>query len=300
MTTPPIELLDESSCCWHESNVPLQERGVRMSWLVKLVDSIYEHTNWPLWQDYTRRLEQAERAESQRKAALWNDNIPEPEWVDTREPELLELTTRQFVAQHVIPFTALLKIPLYARIPESERGKPSVFLSHAWDAIVLAKGKGRWGRYGTLDAFGPGVAGIQDEFVWIDFVCYNQHTVAEESIAFDMESIVKSIGKVAFAVTPVSLFDRIWCLWEVLSVARNPGVDSQFCAAPGYQTDKRLMVNAFFEAFTSVTSAGSTKREDKDKILGAMNSYFGSTDAADDYIRHLIKRGMSHPWFGLH
>jgi hypothetical protein len=271
-----------------------------MSWLVNLVDSIYEETNWPLWQDYIKRLEQAERAESQRKAALWNDNIPEPEWVDTHQPELLELTTRQFVAQYVIPLTESLKIPLYARVPGSERGKPSVFLSHAWDAVILAKGKGKWGRYGTFDAFGPGIAGVHDKFVWIDFVCYNQHRLAEETIAFDMESIVKSIGKAAFAVTPTPLFDRIWCLWEVLSVARNPGVDQQFCAAPGYQSDKRMIVNSFFAAFSSVASARSTIWEDKQKILSAMTTYFGSTDTADHYIKDLMKRGMSDAWFGLH
>ena len=54
----------------------------------------------------------------------------------------------------------------------------------------------------------PASRGVREEFVWIDIACYNQHTIAEETIAFDMEAIVKSIGKVAFAVASTPLFNN--------------------------------------------------------------------------------------------
>jgi hypothetical protein len=211
--------------------------------------------------------------------------------------ELLELTTRDLVARHIVPITSAAAAPLYALVPESERGRPGVFLSHAWSNAIWAAGPG---RYGTLDAFDEkGIAGIDAEYVWIDIVCYNQHTLAEGNIAFDMEAIVRSIGKIAFAVTPTPLFDRIWCLWEVLAAART-GSRLQFCAAPGYRTDKRMIVNDFFKSFSSVTQAKATIDRDYDVLLSAMLSYFGSAEAADAYIKDVMKREMSSAWFELY
>jgi hypothetical protein len=296
---PNVELLvDEQSCSWRERDVDLRDRGIRLSWLTSFVESIYRNANEPLLNTYRDQLSKYDRAVAQQKASLYGpwDNIPWVAAIHPEEPKLLELTTHALVAEHVIPLTQSLKAPLYARVPPSHRGKPTVFLSHAWDAVILSLPAR--GRLGTLDGFGPGVAGVTEEFVWIDFVCYNQHKLMEEAIAFDMESIVQSIGKVSFAVTPVPLFNRIWCLWELLSVSRNDCV-SQFCAAPGYRTDKRVIVNDFLKAFTSVTTARATKSADYNTLMSAIVGYFGSTEAADNYIMDLMKGGMGDPWFGL-
>jgi hypothetical protein len=298
-------LLDEQSCSWQERDVPLSERGIRLSWLYNFIDSVlYRDALDDYQRNYKSRMAEYERALAQQKAYLYGpwDNIP---WIDAtppREPVLLQLTTRQFVNQYVIRLTEQLQAPLYARVPTSQRGKPTAFLSHAWDAVLLGVPRHSLSLKsyrGTLDAFGQGIAGVQDEFVWIDFVCYNQHKLTEETIAFDMEAIITSIGKVAFAVTPVPLFDRLWCLWELLSVSRA-ACQTLFCAAPDYRSEKRTTVNDFFNAFTSVTNARASNHEDYGKLLGAMVSRFGSTIAADVYITDLMKRGMRSEWFELY
>jgi hypothetical protein len=293
-----VTLLNAGAISWRETDVPLHARGVRFGWLMNFVRSLYWEVNAPRQKRHQEQLVAAEQAEYQRRAALYGpwDNIPEPDPVHVDEFELFELTTRDLVARHIVPVTSSAAAPLYALVPPSERGRPGVFLSHAWSNAIWAAGPG---RYGTLNAFGKGVAGVDAEYVWIDIVCYNQHTLAEGNIAFDMESIVKSIGKVAFAVTPTKLFDRIWCLWEVLAAART-GSKLQFCAAPGYRTEKRMIVNDFFSSFSSVTQAKATMDRDYDILLSAMISYFGAAEAADAYIKEVMKREMSNPWFELY
>lgn len=293
-------LQDEASCSWVERDVPLHARGVQLSWLIEFVECIYRCANQQLLDTYRDEIKVYERALAQQKASMlgpW-DNIPWVEAVHPKEPQLLELTTQTLVDDYIKPLTESLAAPLYARVPASERGKPTVFLSHAWSSLVLSLSG--TGRRGTLDAFSlSGIAGVKEEFAWIDFVCYNQHELADENIVFDMESLVKTIGKVAFAVTPVPLFNRIWCLWELLSVILNEA-ESQFCAAPGYRSEKRVMVNDFLNAFTSVTAARATKRKDYDDLLNAILAHFGSTEAADTYITNLMKSGMGNPWFELY
>jgi hypothetical protein len=83
-------------------------------------------------------------------------------------------------------------------------------------------------------------------------------------------------------------------------VARIGDDRFQFCAAPGFRTDKRMMVNEFFESFTSAEQAKATKQEDRQAILGAINHHFGSTATADSFIKDLMRRGMAHCWFELY
>lgn len=278
-------LLDKSACAWNESDVPLHQRGVRLKWLQDFVHSIYK----PYYDIYLSQIAAQERAEAQRKAHLlgvW-DNIPWPEPVTIVPLSSYELTTQEFVDRHVVPLTHSLRAPLYARIPHSERGEPTCFLSHAWSHNVLAFNAS---GDGTLDAFGTGVS--THEFVWIDFACYNQHTLTPDTIAFDMEELIKCIGKVAFAVTGTNLFDRIWCLWELIAVSRA-SAKVQFCVGARYRPDMVVALNRFFEGFISVEVAHATKREDTARMLAAMGAVFGSIAAANNYIRDLMRENMS-------
>lgn len=300
-----VDLLDERSCHWNEADVPLAERGVRFSWLRNFVMSIY-------WQRY--QLAQDVKYWSGRKAKYFTEVPTYDElsikWreINTRLKELgirldepnafYETTIHELVALYIVPLTKTIRAPLYALVPPSDRGKPEVFLSHAWANSVLSQSE--MFLDGTLDAFDrEGIAGIKEEFVWIDFACFNQHMLAPDTIAFDMEALIRSIGNVAFAVTTTPLFDRIWCLWEVLSVSQA-GAKARFCVPPGYRTEKRQMVNKFFESFKSVKEARATKMGDYEKLLAAMISRFGSIAAADEYIRKLMRGGMGHPWFELY
>jgi hypothetical protein len=149
-----------------------------------------------------------------------------------------------------------------------------------------------------MDAFGRGVAGVHEKYVWIDFVCYNQHKVEVDSIAFDMEKLIRAIGRVAFAVTPIPLFDRVWCLWEVVSVARN-GATSKFCVSPGYKTDSRVLVNRFYEAFRGVGHARASLESDREKILGALEQHFGTLAEADKFIDELMRSCLTLGYAGL-
>jgi hypothetical protein len=293
-------LLVESPAGWEERAIPLEARGVSREWLSGFIDAIYRNHNEPLRQDYHRRRDAVTAYDQQRSAADHMDWVPQPTGPrpSDADPDYVEFSTRQFVADIVLPLTAAHRVPLYARVPEAERGQPNIFLSHAWDAVLLAKGEGQYGRYGTMDAFGRGVAGVQEKYVWVDFVCYNQHTVGVDSIAFDMEQLIRAIGQVAFAITPIPLFDRVWCLWEVVSVARN-SVRSRFCVGPGYRTDTRVLVNHFFEAFKGVRHARASLESDRQKILGALEQNFGTLGEADAFIVKLMRSSMSGGYFGL-
>jgi hypothetical protein len=294
------ELIDEQSCRWNEADVPLPERGVRFSWLCNFIRSIYWERNQPV----REQLELRESVRKWEKHAQWSmDDLPTPDAykgidLSRPEPEFYDATIHDLVAQYIVPLTQAIRAPLYARVPLSDRGKPEVFLSHAWANSVLSPVP-QW-HGGTFDAFNSeGIVGIKEKFVWIDFVCYNQHTITPDTIAFDMEAIIRSIGNVAFAVTMTPLFDRIWCLWEVLSVSQT-GAKARFCVGPGYRTDKRVMVNKFFEAFKSVKDARSTKTGDYEKLLAAMLARFGSIAAADEHIRTLMREEMGPNWFELY
>jgi hypothetical protein len=289
-----VELIDEQSCLWNEVDVPLPERGVRFSWLCNFVRSIYWQRNEPV-REQLRLREQARLWKDCERQHLGNLSTPDAlkaVRLNGPEPKFYEATVHNLVAEHIVPLTKAIRAPLYARVPPSDRGKPEVFLSHAWANSVLSPAP-QW-QGGTLDAFNSeGIAGIKEEFVWIDFACYNQHAIAAETIAFDIEAIIRSIGNVAFAITMTPLFDQMWCLWEILSVSQT-GARARFCVGPGCRTDKLEMVNKFFEAFKSVKEARATKTGDYDKLLAAMISRFGSIAAADEHIRKLMREEMGH------
>jgi hypothetical protein len=281
----PDDLLGESEGgTWDDASIPLERRGVSLAWLGELIKSITWYANAP----GREALEADERAEYQRRASIHFDNVPWPDPVYVPEP--IAYRTREFVGQYVVQKTAGVRGPLYALAPARARGEPSRFISHAWDSYLYIEGH----SFGIMDAIGPGIAGVKEAFVWIDIACYNQHS--DLQVAPDMERVIGTIGKIAFPITPIPLFDRIWCLWELLCAARVDA-DIQFCAAPGFRTDKRIMVNDFIRAFTSVKDAKASVSEDREIILREVAAHFGSFDQADDYIRILLEKGLSDPWF---
>jgi hypothetical protein len=162
---------------WNDSEVPLAQRGIRLSWLRELVESVTWRANEPR----RRALEADERAYYQQKASIHFDNVPWPEPVHV--PEQVTFTTRQFVSECIKPWTSSVKGPLYAIAPAQAKGVPQVFISHAWDSYLFIEGH----QFGVLDAIGPGIAGVQAEFVWIDIACYNQH--AHMQVAPDMWNV---------------------------------------------------------------------------------------------------------------
>lgn len=276
LTEPPhyLDLLNvRERQVWRDDLVPLAKRGVRGTWLTKLVDSLTWYANQPV-REAEKRYEQYA---NQARAAMWLDNVPEPEPVPA-PPKPVVYTTRELVSAHILPLTQAIRAPLYALAPETERGTPQLFVSHSWDAFTYLQGAG----FGTLDS----VLNIKEEFLWIDIACYNQHTF--EAVAKDMESVIQSIGAIGFAITHAALFDRIWCLWELLCAARASDRDLRLLHGIGHQQDMMRVENACFESFSSVEKAQALKDEDRKDILGQIRRHFGTFEAADSYIRHLM------------
>jgi hypothetical protein len=61
--------------------------------------------------------------------------------------------------------------------------------------------------------------------------------------------------------------------------------------------DKRIMVNEFIRAFTSVQNARASISADREVILREIVAHFGSLNRADEYIRDLLDKRLSNPWF---
>ena len=156
-------LLPLEASSWHESDVPLGQRGVRFSWLYDFVAKVWENLDAFIAAEWAKY-------HSVEKAAMYGPwDIPEPELPAYSRHMIENLqTTRQFVSNLIAPLTRPISAPLYARVPPEHRGVPSVFVSHTWSSTALAQ------AHGSLDIV---LDHYRDAFVWIDIACYNQHTV---------------------------------------------------------------------------------------------------------------------------
>jgi hypothetical protein len=150
---------------WREENVPPSERGVSLHWLRAFVADRQASVNEP------RRLaiEQGDRARAHNEAGRWGRH----EMPDMEIPKVSPyyfLNTHGLVSQFVAPLTQDIRGPLFALLPPEHRGRPTAFISHTWKSLLIGPQRQ---RIGTLDAAHQ----EKDELVWIDFACYNQHTV---------------------------------------------------------------------------------------------------------------------------
>ncbi len=265
-------LEDPNEVCWSDTIVLLHERGVDLYWLLNFVRAV---------NDQLRSMER-EYLEQER-ASLIVDNIPAPEPLPFAFNE--EITPRFLVQNLIVPLTKVFAGPLYARLPIECRGSPSRFVSHTWDTSLLS------GPFSTLAALrGAG-------YVWIDIVCYNQHRA--ESIATDMKAVVESIGELHIPLIGIAPFERLWCLWELLC-AHTVNAKVKIVEPEVTQYDLGMMMRYFREKFKSVEIAATTLPEDREQILAAIVSEFGSTRRADEYIRRLVEGTLSKesdkPW----
>jgi hypothetical protein len=268
---------------WSESEVPLAERGVRVSWVIGLVRDLLEDINRPRGE----AIEAGERAISHNKAGMWGLH-DQPDMEVPTVPAYALLNVRSLVEHFVLPVTAALRAPVWAYVPAEHRGKPNYFLSHTWSSLLLGPPQQ---EIGTLDA-------IQhiEGFVWIDFVAYNQHAI--RSIPTEMEEVIGEIGKVIFAGTPVPTLGRIWCLWELLCANRT-GTEFDVAVRPGYRNDKILAVNTLYRSFIGVEKAAATKQEDLEIINAEVLSQFGSAEAANAHLDRALRDRFSGSQYEL-
>jgi hypothetical protein len=271
---------------WREENVPHSDRGVSLQWLFAFVAQLQASVDEP------RRLavEQGDRARAHNKAGQWGrHDMPDMEIPEV--PPNYFLNTHGLVSQFIAPLTQEIRGPLFALVPPEHRGRPTAFISHTWNSLLVGPQRQ---RIGTLDA----VSEEKDEFVWIDFACYNQHTVEHKGISADMLEVIKTIENLVVAVTPTPLYNRSWCLWE-LYCADTIGLTPKFRVCTGFRNDKVQSVNALYRSFSGVESARSISVQAEQEILNAFISRYGSVETANAAVKAMLERQLGSSWHEL-
>src|SRR5262245_33928822 len=110
--------LRPESVSWRDDDVPLHARGISIEWLGRFAEAVKSE-----WDGVKQRHE------FQRRATVYSD-MPEPGPLPF--PEDQEITSAFLVRNIIQPMTTSLAAPLYARVPDAFRGRPQMFISHAW------------------------------------------------------------------------------------------------------------------------------------------------------------------------
>jgi formylglycine-generating enzyme required for sulfatase activity len=275
---------------WSEAGVPPEHRGVSRKWLCGFIEQLQLEINAPR----DEAIKQAQYAAQHNEAGRWGrhdrPDLPIPDI-----PPYQFLDTHGFVAAIVKPLTERNRAPFYALVPEQFRGRPTAFVSHTWSSFLIGPPRQRIGSLDALNSFG---ADAGDEFIWIDFVCYNQHAVKDEAIAQDMLRLIEAIGKLSVCATPTPIYTRSWCLWELLSSQRT-GAKVDLCVHPGYRNDKILAVNTLYRSFKGVGRAKSSAHHDQKWIYDGVVAFFGSEERANAEIEALIEDRFGSGWHEL-
>jgi len=273
------DLLSDSGLLWSDDDVPLHERGVELSWLSDFV--------WTVYRDWHRVLE---KHESQTRASNYFDWVPEPGPLPF--PPGQEMTPEFLVRDVIRPLSRGPVSPLYALVPHECRGRPDLFVSHPWSNHLVGN------AFATLQAL---ISPLRErgpvKFVWLDVVSYNQHHV--EGIAADMKAVVAAIGRVGIPMINAVPFSRLWCLWELLC-AHVAQAEVAVFEPSGSAYDIGYVARVFQDEWESVERAATTLPADREQILGAMVSTFGSVAKADEHVRQLVSSMLSKdsdkPW----
>jgi hypothetical protein len=272
-------LIAEDKLSWNDNDIPLHKRGVSVSWLIDFVHEVDR-----AWQDVVKQHERDRKA-SLYFDAPWPDPLP-------FAPDLR--MSAVFLVNYVIrPMTRVVGAPLYVRVPEQCRRKPDVFVSHAWSNPLAC-----WGAFSTLYTLDSPLRSWEPrKFVWIDLACYNQHRV--ECVAEDMRAVIASVGRVGIPMINSVPFSRLWCLWELLC-AHLADAKLEMYEANGSAYDLGFLADRFQDEFRSVEHPATTLPEDRERILEAMISTFGSIAKADEHLRQLVNSMLSKqsdkPW----
>jgi hypothetical protein len=233
-------------------------------------------------------IEQGERARGHNEAGRWGrHDMPDMEIPEV--PPSCFLNTHALVSQFIKPLTEDVRGPLFALVPPESRGRPTAFLSHTWSSLLIGPQRQ---RIGTLNA----LLKDKDEFVWIDFACYNQHVF--DDISGDMLGVIESIQKLVVAVTPTPLYSRSWCLWE-LYCADTIGLAPELRVCEGFRNDKIQSVNALYRSFSGVENARSSNAQSEAAILKHFIDRHGSAEKADAAVEAMLRRQLGGRWHEL-
>jgi len=150
--------------------------------------------------------------------------------------------TRDLVTNFITPETRDEKGPYWIKIPHEERGRPHVFISHAWDmrlkdliealidwrsthvkhgnfCVCCCKGFRRCNDFCSKNL---SFKICQDPILWLDILAIPQNKgFHNENDVQKLDSTIRSIGQVALCTdlnfTPLT---RSWCLFELANARR--------------------------------------------------------------------------------
>jgi hypothetical protein len=113
-----------------------------------------------------------------------------------------------------------------------------------------------------------------------------------------MARVAATIGSLSVVATPMPLYRRSWCLWELLCACRaDLSVDVRVHF--GWRNDKILSVNSLYRSFEGVARAQSSSPLDQEDIYKAFLEVYGSAAEADKAILDLIETKFADPLFEL-
>jgi tetratricopeptide (TPR) repeat protein len=132
------------------------------------------------------------------------------------------VTTRAFCDVVVKKITKQSQCSLaeyFKAMKPSALGKPVGFISHAWNynfrALITA----------LVSYFG------KDSYVWLDFVCNNQHKAIDYPFEWwsgTFKTAISSIGKTVMVLAPWNNpipLTRGWCIWELYCTIESKGCE---------------------------------------------------------------------------
>lgn len=287
---PALALLNDAAKVgpWSDDSLQLEHRGVSRKWLGGFIERLQQEINAAR----DEAIKQAEYAKNHNEAGFWGRH-DRPDLPIPPIPPYQFIDTRGLVEAIVKPLTESIRAPFYALVPEQFRGRPTDFVSHTWSSLLVGPPRQRIGSLDALNSMGDA-----DEFIWIDFICYNQHITSSKDIAPDMLRVIGAIGQVSVCATPTPIYSRSWCLWEFLS-SQRAGTKLNLRVYPGHRNDKILSVNALYRSFKGIGKACSSSDSDQKEIYDGFIAFFGSEEQADAAIEKLIEDKFASSWHEL-
>jgi hypothetical protein len=183
-------------------------------------------------------------------------------------------TTAEFCAKIIVPLTKPFQCSAaeYSQsVRPSSIGKPIGFISHAWTynfrALVDA----------LISCFG------KDSFVWLDFVCCNQHKASNYPSDWwygTFKTAISSIGKTVMVLSPWNdpiPLTRGWCIWELYCTIDSE--DCEFDIVMTSESEERFVEDIDADPVDTINKMLATidcensqcfKEEDKTKIHTAI------------------------------
>lgn len=184
------------------------------------------------------------------------------------------MKTREVVEEMILPDTIFKKQSYFTLIPEDKKGKPNIFISHAWDDIFYCEIAGS-GIISILESIDHSL------FVW-DIFCINQYML--EQVPQKLSYVINNVETLLIVIHEPIWSSRSWCIFELIQ-AKKHNKEIVLKISPDIWRFLCLS-NDFFNS--TFRNAESTKIEDKKMIDKIILNEFGSFENADNIFKECI------------